>query len=98
GGSDAEPGRDRRTVTPMHVVGVPAEILGRKLPVARRDPFVGRDDLDAALAAVDKRVDIPGHLAEVLAQRRRLGIDGRKIQALVTLPLCAPRQAPALAV
>src|SRR5271156_1919752 len=56
------------------------------------------DDLDAALAAVDKRVDVPGHLAEILAQRRRLGIKGGKVQALVALQPCDGRQTPALAV
>jgi len=45
-----------------------AEILRREFPVARHDPFMGRDDLDPALAAVDKGVEIPGHLAEIFAQ------------------------------
>jgi len=33
------------------------------------------DNLNAALAAVDKRVDIPAHLAKIFAQRRRLWIE-----------------------
>ena len=36
------------------------------------------DKLDAALSAVEERIEIPRHLAEILAQRRRLGVECRK--------------------
>ena len=83
----AEPDLDAGQVVPLDVVGVAAEILGGELPIARHDPFMGRDDLDAAFAPVDEGVEIPGHLAEILAQRRRLGIEGGEPESLVTLQL-----------
>ena len=85
-------------MAPGNVVGVAAEILGRELPVARHDPFMGRDDLDPALAPVDKGVEIPRHLAEIIAQRRRLGIEGGEPQPLVIVELRHRREAPAVAV
>src|SRR5581483_5502555 len=58
------------------VVGVAAEVLGSGLPVRVDHPAVGPDDLGAALAAVEQAIQVPGHAAQVLAQRRRLGIEG----------------------
>src|SRR5437588_4692046 len=82
----------------MHVVGVAAEILGREFPVAWHDPFVGGDDLDAALAAIDEGVEIPGHLAEVIEERRRVRVEGGEPEALVLIELRHGREAPAAAV
>ena len=94
----AEPDLDGGQMVPLDMVGVAAEVLGGELPVAGHDPFVGRDDLDAALAPVDERIDVPGHLAEILAQRRRLGIEGGEPEPLVALQLRHRYQAQALAI
>src|SRR5215469_7811907 len=95
----SRPGLHRRKMAPVHVVTVTGEVLGRKLPVARHDPFMNAaDQLDAAVAAVEEQIEIPGHLAEILAQRRRLRIEGREIQPLVVIELRHWAEAPALAV
>src|SRR5205814_5833162 len=74
-------------------------IFGWELPVARHDPFMhAADHLDAALAAVEKGVEIPAHLAEILAQWRRLWVERRKVEALVTVELGHRHQAPAVTV
>ncbi len=81
------------------MVGVATEILGRELPIARHDPFVhAANHLDATLAPVEERVEIPAHLAEILAQRRRLGIEGGEVQPFVIVELRHWHQAPALAI
>src|SRR5207244_1513087 len=86
-------------MAPMHVIAVATEILGRELPIAWHDPFVhAADDLDAAFAAIEEGVEVPAHLAEILAQRRRLGIEGGEPEALVIVELRHRHQAPALAV
>jgi hypothetical protein len=47
-------------------MGVAAEVLGGKLPVARLDPFIwAGDHFDAALAALQEIVDIPRRLSEI---------------------------------
>jgi hypothetical protein len=43
------------------------------------------DDLDAALAAVEKVVQIPGHLTQVFHQRRCIRVKGSKEQPLVAV-------------
>src|SRR5215469_7358402 len=84
----ARPGLDRRQMAPRGMISVTTEILGRELPVARHDPFVhAADDLDPAVAAIEERVEIPRHLAEILAQWRRLGVEGREPQTLVIVEL-----------
>ena len=86
-------------MAPGHVVAVAGEILRRELPVARHDPFVdAADQLDAALPAVEEAVEVPRHLAEILAQRRRFGIEGGEPQALVLVELRHRHEAPLLAV
>ena len=60
----------------------------------KHDPFVRRDDLDAALAAVDERVDVPSHLAQILKQRRCGGIEGGEPETLVTVQLRHRYEAP----
>ncbi len=94
----AERGLDRREMAPRHMVGVAAEILGGELPVARHDPFMRRDDLDAALAPVDEGVDIPGHLAEIVEQRRRSRVECREEQPFVAVELRDRDEPPALTV
>ena len=59
---------------------------------------MGRDDFDPALAPVDERVEIPRHLAEIVAQWRRLGVEGGEQQPLVIVELRHRHEAPALAV
>ena len=48
----------RRQVAPAHVVRVTAKIFRGEFPVARNHPLHAPDDLDAALAAVEKIVQI----------------------------------------
>src|SRR5215469_13019392 len=82
-------------MAPRHVVAIAAEIFGREFPVARHDPFVhAADHLDAALATVKEGVEIPGHFAEILAQRWRLGIEGGEVEALVAVELRYRFEAP----
>src|SRR3954452_24801010 len=94
----AEGDLDGGQMVPLHMVRVTAEILGRELPVARHDPFMGREDLDAALAPVDETVDVPGHLAQIVTERRRLWIEGGEPEPLVTIQLRDRYEAPAIAV
>src|SRR5437588_522161 len=76
-GTRAEGGLYRRKMRPPDMVGIAAEVFGRELPIARHDPFVHTaDDFDAALATIEKGIQIPGHLAEILGQWRRLGVEG----------------------
>src|SRR5438105_332692 len=74
-----------------------AEILGRELPIARHDPFVNAaDHLDAALAPVEEGVEVPAHLAEILAQGRRRRIEAREEEPFVLVELRDRHEAPAL--
>src|SRR5262245_13528365 len=82
-------------MAPRDVVAIAREVLGGKLPVARHDPLVQpADDFAAALATVEERVKVPGHLAQILLEGRRLGIEGREDEALVTLELGDRDEAP----
>src|SRR5258708_6719004 len=84
-------------MAPRHVVCVAAEILGREFPIAWHDPFVhAANDFDAAFAAVEEGIQIPGHLPQILAQWRRLRVKGGKQQALVIVQLRHRVEAPAL--
>src|SRR6266446_5147088 len=49
------------------------------------------------LAAVEKRIQIPGHFPEIFAQRRRLRVEGGKQQSLVAVQLRHWGEPPALA-
>src|SRR5215471_14588933 len=85
-------------MAPLHMVGIPAEIFRREFPVARHDPFVhAAENLDAALAAIEEVVQIPGHLAEIFAQWRRLGIERGEEQPLVIVELRYRLEAPLVA-
>ena len=55
------------------------------------------DHLDAALAAVEKGVEIPRHLAEIVEERRRLRVEGGEQQPLVIVELRHRHETPALA-
>src|SRR6516225_3793126 len=93
----ARPGLHRRTMAPRGMVAVAAEILGGEFPVARHDPFVhAANDFDAPLPAVKEHIQIPGHLAQIFEQGRRLGIEGRKEEALVIIQLRDWCESPAL--
>src|SRR6516164_1195082 len=84
-------------MTPRGVVAVAAEVFGRKFPVARHDPFVhATNHLDTALATVEERIQVPRHLAEILAQRRRLGVEGGEVEPLVAVEVRHRCEAPAL--
>src|SRR6516165_7651855 len=94
----AEIGYNSREVAPLYVVGIATKVFGREFPVARHDPFVhAANDLDASFAAVEERIQIPGHLAQIFAQRRRLRVESGKQQSLVTVELRYRLEAPALA-
>ena len=53
--------------------------------------------LDAALAPVEEELEIPGHLAQIIAQRRRLWVKRSEIQSHVMIDLRDRAEAPALA-
>src|SRR6059058_4037395 len=84
------------------VITVAAEILGRKLPVARHEPFLdAAQDFGAAVAAVpavERLVEIAGEIAEILAQRRRRLVPGGPDRALVDADLRDLDEAPLRAV
>src|ERR1700722_6215382 len=95
----AEIGLDRGQMRPTDVIGVAAEIFGRKLPIARHDPFVdAADHLDPPLASVEEIIEVPGHFAEIMDERRRRGIEGGEIQPLVAVELRGRYHTPVLAV
>src|SRR2546423_3857556 len=81
------------------MIAVPGKVLRRELPVARHNEFVhAANDLDATLVPVEESIEIPGHFAEILAQRGRFWIEGGEPQALVAVELRHRNEAPALAV
>src|SRR5215471_21741618 len=80
---------DGREVTPGDVVGVAREVFRRELPVTGDHPLVhSSDHLNAALTPIKERVQVPGHSTEVVTQRRRLRVKGRKEQPFVVVELC----------
>ncbi len=52
------------------------------------------DDLNAARAPIKKGVQIPGHLSQGVAQRRRRRVKRGKPQSLVALELCYRDETP----
>jgi hypothetical protein len=81
------------------MITVAGKVLSRELPVARHDPFMdAADDLDTALATVEKRIEIPGHLTKILAQRRHERIGGGEPETFVVGDLRDRNQAPLFAV
>ena len=93
----AERRLDCRKMAPFHMIEIAAKVFGGELPVARHYPLIGADNLDAPLAAVEKRIQIPGHFPEIFAQRRRLRVKGGKQQSLVAVQLRHWGEPPALA-
>src|SRR2546421_4926101 len=68
------------------VIGVAEKILGRELPVRRENPFVDADHLGAALAAVaavQRLVEMNLRVAEIGEEVRRVLVPGRPDRALV---------------
>jgi hypothetical protein len=86
----ADPDQIDRAVADV-VIAVAAEILGREFPVARDQPFLhAADDFAAALAAVpaiERQVEIPEELAEIVEKRRRRRVPGRPHRSLVAAQL-----------
>src|ERR1700687_382928 len=80
----ADPDQIDRAVADV-VIAVAAEILGRELPVARHQPFLdAAQNLGAAVAAVpavERLVEIPGEIAEIINKRRRRLVPGRPDRA-----------------
>jgi hypothetical protein len=64
-------------MAPLHMIEITAKVFGGELPIARHYPLMGADDLDAALATVEKRIQIPGHFPEVFS--RSVGASGSKV-------------------
>ena len=79
------------------VIAVAAEILCRGLPVGVKQPPVRPAHFRAALATVKKNIEIPRHVAQVLAQRWRFGIERREDQSLIAVDLRNGNQTPLLA-
>src|SRR5712691_6015168 len=91
----AKAGADGGEVTPRHMVGVAGKIFRREFPVTRDDPLMHpTHDLNAALTTVEERVQVPRHLPEIVQQRGRHRVKGRKEQALVTVELGDRDEAP----
>ena len=73
-----------RFVTHRAVVAVPNEIVHGKLPVGVHQPLVRtRQEFDAAFTAIQNHVEVPGHVAQVVLQRRRVPVEGGEQQTLV---------------
>src|SRR4029450_624524 len=79
------------------MVAIAAEILGGEFPVAGDYPFVHPSDhFDTPLATIEEGIQIPGHVPEILQERRRCRIEGGKQQPLIAVQLRHRDQAPAL--
>ena len=80
----AEPGGDGGQVAPAGMIAVAAEILGRHLPVGRDGPLVDAANyLHAAFAPVEEHVQVPRGVAQVVEQRRSIGVESGEDQPLV---------------
>lgn len=75
-----------------------AEILRRGLPVGVQYPPVGSDHLRAPFPAVQQGIQVPGHIAQVLQERRGFGVEGRENQPFVGVQLSHRNQPPGLTV
>src|ERR1700722_12754545 len=83
---------------PADMVTIATDIFSGKFPVAWRYPFLhAADHLDAALAAVEERIEIPGQFAEIVFERRHVVREGREIEPLVMIDLRHRNKAPVLA-
>ena len=86
----ADPDQIDRAVADI-VVAVAAEILGRKFPVARDQPFLhAAEHLGAAIAAVpavEAQIEIAAEVAEIIEKRRRRGVPARPHGSLVAVQL-----------
>src|SRR3954454_8226915 len=82
----ADAGEIDRAVADV-VVGVAAEILGRKFPVARHAPFLHAAQQFgltlAAVPAVELQIEKPRERPEIFLERGRLRVPGREDRALV---------------
>ena len=51
-------------------------------------------DFSAAFAPIEKNIKIPGHVAQILQQFRRVGIEGGEDESLVAVDLRDGNQSP----
>ena len=77
----------RRSVSRSDVVAVAAEVFRGGFPVGVDHPALRPADFCAAFAAIEQDVQIPGHVAEILAQGWRVLVESGKDQPLVTIHL-----------
>ena len=88
-----------RDVSPTEMVPVPNKALGRELPVAGHNPLVQAwEHLNAAFVPVEEGIQVPSCLAQVLAKRRRVGVEGGEQQPLVAVQLGHRGQTPLIRV
>ena len=98
GAGGADPDQIDRAVADV-VIAVAAEILGRKFPVARDQPFLHPGQhLAAALAAVpavEREIEVRAEISEIVEERRRRRIPIRPHRPLVGAELRDLDKAPA---
>ena len=94
----SQPGDLRGFVCGGAVVGIPGEVLGGELPVARHPPLDHpAQHLRSALAAVPRvqqRIEVQAHTAEVFVERRRGRVPGGPDGSLVDFHLRHVDQPP----
>src|SRR5690348_18422534 len=77
-----------------NVIAVAAEIFRRGLPVSIEQPTVRTADFGSACAAIEKNIEIPGHIAQILGQLWRVRVECREDEAFVAVDLCDWNQSP----
>ena len=83
----------------VSVIHVARELLGRELPVRPNSPLhCSTQEFDPIRHAVEGCVEIPGNVAEVLGERRRILIEGAEDQASVVVNFLDRNQPPPLLV
>src|SRR5689334_5201611 len=84
----------RRAVRRRNMVAVTAEVFRGGFPVGVEQPAVRTADFSAALAAIDKNIEIPGHVTQIFRQLGRVCIERCEDEALIAVDLRHRNQSP----
>src|SRR6185295_11688411 len=84
----------RRAVRRRNMVAVTAEVFRGGFPVGIEQPAVRTADFSATVAAIDKNIEIPGHVTQILGQLRRLRVECREDESFVAVDLRDWNQSP----
>ena len=87
----------RRAMRRRDMIAVTTKVFRRGFPVGVQQPTVRPADFGAAFTSIKENIEIPSHVAQIVFQRGRLRIEGRKDQSLVAVNLRDRDQAPLLA-